>query len=184
MSAPEVGDPSIAGFAPVAPVWFQWTAPLGYDGEVELDTVGSVGTNGVILDTVLAVFTGSSLSTLSQVAANDDLYPTTPAVQVNESGQNIWNTNAVLLLSGYTYVYSNFTYILIPSYTTNYAVSSKGSRLLSPSRSPAPAACGSMPKAARLIISRRTPRYPLLESVMCLTRRITLISSPAWATCN
>jgi len=35
----EIGDPSIAGAPPFAPVWFQWTAPQ--DGEVELDTIGS-----------------------------------------------------------------------------------------------------------------------------------------------
>jgi uncharacterized delta-60 repeat protein len=92
---PEIGDPSIAGFAPVAPVWFQWTAPS--DGEVALDTIGSYGTNGVKLDTVLAVFTGTSLTGLSQVAANDDLYPqilgSESQMQFNETPQNTLNTN-------------------------------------------------------------------------------------------
>lgn len=90
---PESGDPNIAGFAPSAPVWLQWVAPA--DGEVTLDTIGSYDTNGVKLDTVLAVFTGTSLSSLSQVAANDDLYPLTLGVgQYNESAQNIFNTNS------------------------------------------------------------------------------------------
>ena len=123
--------PDIAGFAPNAPLWYTWTAPKS--GEVELDTVGSVGTavnanqtytlsevptanyfytvnetvNGTVtnitsittngpvvtflledvpnpsvpvtntapLDTVLAVFTGSAITGLSQVAANDNLFP-------------------------------------------------------------------------------------------------------------
>ena len=95
--AAEPGDPNIAGFAPNAPVWFQWTAPS--DGEVELDTIGSYATNGTKLDTVLAVFTGNNLSGLNQVAANDDLYPQTfgnlSEMQENYTHQNIYNTNAL-----------------------------------------------------------------------------------------
>lgn len=83
------GGPNIAGFAPNAPLWYTWTAPQS--GEVELDTIGSVATfvstnviaktnivvvtNTLPLDTVLAVFTGNSIGGLSQVAANDDLFP-------------------------------------------------------------------------------------------------------------
>src|ERR1700761_5737756 len=37
---PDIGTPSIAGFAAHAPLWYQWTAPE--DGEVTLDTVGSI----------------------------------------------------------------------------------------------------------------------------------------------
>jgi uncharacterized delta-60 repeat protein len=96
LGAPEIGDPSIAGYAPTAPVWFQWTAPAGVDGEVALDTIGSSQTNGTKLDTVLAVFTGTSLANLNQVAANDDLYPPYPSTQHNEVGQNIFNTNAIV----------------------------------------------------------------------------------------
>jgi uncharacterized delta-60 repeat protein len=128
---PDTNCPNIAGSAPNAPLWFTWTAPRS--GEVELDTVGSVGapvtqifnealepvftttplltvnetvsgnpavtnftiiTNGSVttslledvatpavvlppppLDTVLAVFTGNAINGLSQVAANDDLFP-------------------------------------------------------------------------------------------------------------
>ena len=66
-SAVQPGAPSIAGFPPNAPLWYQWTAPV--DGEVTLDTIGSGP------DTVLAVFSGTTLGALAQVAANDDLYP-------------------------------------------------------------------------------------------------------------
>ncbi len=65
--------PNIAGYAANAPLWYQWTPP-SIDGEVELDTVGSMG-GGINLDTVLGVFTGTSLTNLNQVAANDDLFP-------------------------------------------------------------------------------------------------------------
>jgi len=69
---PDSGAPNTAGFSPQHPLWYQWTAPA--DGEVELDTIGShSGTTN--LDTVLAVYTGNSLTSLSQVAANDDLFP-------------------------------------------------------------------------------------------------------------
>src|SRR6185312_10100325 len=45
-------------------------------------------TSPAIIDTVLGVYTGNSLSTLTQVAVNDDLYP---QLQNNEStGQNIY----------------------------------------------------------------------------------------------
>lgn len=89
---PDTNCPSIAGFAPNAPLWYTWTAPKS--GVMELDTLGSVspvvvtnlslvGTNLVLavvtnyypLDTTLSVFTGSSLNGLSQVAASDDIYP-------------------------------------------------------------------------------------------------------------
>jgi len=63
------GAPNTAGFPTNAPIWYQWTAPA--NGEVELDTVGTTN----ILDTVLAVYMGNSLTSLSQVAANDDLFP-------------------------------------------------------------------------------------------------------------
>jgi uncharacterized delta-60 repeat protein len=118
---PTDNPPSIAGFAPNAPLWYSWTAPKS--GEVEMDTVGSffarvvtnvtigylvanvtvtnleqeispgttnygttnfltvqdvpnlaVVTNDYPLDTVVAVFTGNSISGLSQVAANDNLF--------------------------------------------------------------------------------------------------------------
>ena len=68
LATAEAGEPSHAGFPANASVWYQWTAPQ--DGEVALDTIGSIG-----LDTVLAVYTGSSLTSLNQVAANDDLFP-------------------------------------------------------------------------------------------------------------
>jgi uncharacterized delta-60 repeat protein/uncharacterized repeat protein (TIGR01451 family) len=70
----ESGEPSHAGLPPRSSIWYKWTAPM--DGEVTLDTLGS-GPDffGLPLDTLLAVYTGSELATLNQVAANDDLYP-------------------------------------------------------------------------------------------------------------
>src|ERR1035437_8790266 len=82
LATAEPNEPSHAGFPANASVWYQWTAPS--DGEVTLDTIGS---NNV--DTVLAVYTGTSLATLSQVAANDDLYPINSSnPQINYSGSD------------------------------------------------------------------------------------------------
>jgi uncharacterized delta-60 repeat protein len=114
---PDPGAPSNAGFAPKAPLWYQWTAPQ--DGVVQLDTVGSVSlvtnvtlvglntntipitpifTTNVVtgpkLDTVLAVYTGTTLSTLSQAAANDDLFPINNTVSLTSTVQPAQTTES------------------------------------------------------------------------------------------
>src|SRR5579871_6119618 len=87
----ETNEPAHAGFPASSTLWYSWTAPQS--GDVEVDTIGSS------IDTVLAVYTGSTLTTLAQIAANDDLFPTapTPGVgqigQQNEYGQNSSTTN-------------------------------------------------------------------------------------------
>src|SRR5205823_5439577 len=53
------GDPN-AG----ASIWFAWTAPSS--GALRVDTIGSD------FDTILAVYTGSSVSALTLVASNDN----------------------------------------------------------------------------------------------------------------
>ncbi len=80
---PDTGGPSHAGFAPQHTLWYRWTAPES--GEVALDTIGSVDAGGTNLDTVLAVYTGSSISQLIQIAANDDYYPFTHLIQTTET---------------------------------------------------------------------------------------------------
>jgi uncharacterized delta-60 repeat protein len=83
---------------------------------VEVDTIGSS------FDTVLAVYTGSSLPTLTQMAANDDLYPTIPIPlsgpiqpQENEIGQNVSTT---FIPIGGIHV-TNISIITSNSFTTN-----------------------------------------------------------------
>lgn len=84
-----VADPSgptIAGLPPTSTVWFQWSSTNS--GEVEIDTMGSIDPFlGAQLDTVLGVYTGSDLKTLSLVSANDNLYPN---YQLNLSAQYIY----------------------------------------------------------------------------------------------
>jgi subtilisin family serine protease len=61
----EPDEPNHAGVAtPLSSSWWNWTAPD--DGNVEISTFNSN------FDTVLAVYTGSNVGALSQVAANDD----------------------------------------------------------------------------------------------------------------
>ncbi|RYZ03779.1 MAG: hypothetical protein EOO73_26465 [Myxococcales bacterium] len=60
----EAGEPVHAGVPQGGSVWFSWTAP--YTGPATVTTAGSD------FDTVLAVYTGSSVDTLTEVTANDD----------------------------------------------------------------------------------------------------------------
>lgn len=69
----EAGEPSHAGFPAANTVWYKWTATN--DGTVQLDLLSSP--NGS--ETVLAVYQGTALSNLRQVAANDDIFPLTQA---------------------------------------------------------------------------------------------------------
>jgi hypothetical protein len=59
----ETQEPSHAGYEATKSVWWTWTAPSG--GRVTIDTKGSS------IDTLLAVYTGSTLSQLGGVAADD-----------------------------------------------------------------------------------------------------------------
>src|SRR5687767_913578 len=61
----EDGEPNHAGFLGGRSVWFNWTAPTNVT--VRIDTIGS-GFN-----TLLGVYTGSSVSTLAVVASNNDI---------------------------------------------------------------------------------------------------------------
>jgi subtilase family serine protease len=60
----ETGEPNHAGSRGGASIWVAWTAPT-------TRTV-TLNTHGSNFDTLLAVYTGSSVSTLTQVASNDD----------------------------------------------------------------------------------------------------------------
>jgi sugar lactone lactonase YvrE len=63
----ETGEPDHAGNVGGHSVWWKWTAPA--DGNVKVDTTGS------IFDTTLGIYTGSSVSTLTTIASNDDVNP-------------------------------------------------------------------------------------------------------------
>jgi hypothetical protein len=60
----QAGEPDHAGDPGGASVWFKWTAPLS--GPVSVDTCGSN------IDTLLAVYTGKAVGSLTPVQSNDD----------------------------------------------------------------------------------------------------------------
>ena len=59
----ETGEPNHAGNAGGASVWYNWTAPA--TGSVTIDTIGSG------FDTLLGVYTGSSVSSLTTIASDN-----------------------------------------------------------------------------------------------------------------
>lgn len=61
----EANEPSHSGRQGGASVWYSWTAQ--FSGQVDINTVGSD------FDTLLGVYTGSSIDGLIEVAANDDI---------------------------------------------------------------------------------------------------------------
>ncbi|MDP2139149.1 MAG: immunoglobulin domain-containing protein, partial [Candidatus Didemnitutus sp.] len=61
----EAGEPTHATEPARRSVWWKWTAPSS--GSMTITTLGSN------FDTLLAVYTGASVSSLTQVAANDDV---------------------------------------------------------------------------------------------------------------
>jgi hypothetical protein len=60
----ESGEPSHAGSAGGASIWYRWTASAS--GTLTVDTLGSG------FDTVLAAYTGTSVSALTSIASNND----------------------------------------------------------------------------------------------------------------
>ena len=66
----EGGEPQHAANAGGNSVWWTWTAPR--DGDTRITTDGSLTLDTNSLDTLLGVYVGSTLSTLTVVATNDD----------------------------------------------------------------------------------------------------------------
>jgi uncharacterized repeat protein (TIGR01451 family)/uncharacterized delta-60 repeat protein len=108
---PDPGGPSNAGFPPQHPLWYKWVAPR--NGEVTLTTLGSVFTRSIgdiytgalvdttnNMDTVLGVYAGADVAHLTQVAANDDLFP---AFQENSKAFTTYNTPTGPWVGNYLY---------------------------------------------------------------------------------
>ena len=66
----EYGEPNHAENKGGASLWWQWIAPA--NGLLNVNTSGSLDYDNQPLDTIMAVYTGSRVDQLSQVAANDD----------------------------------------------------------------------------------------------------------------
>lgn len=63
----EGGEPDHGGNVGAASIWYQWTAPVS--GQVSFDTFGSN------FDTLLGIYTGASVSSLTTIAEDDDSGP-------------------------------------------------------------------------------------------------------------
>jgi hypothetical protein len=81
----EGSEPDHAGTGGTHSVWYRWTAPAS--GSVTISTEGSN------FDTVLGVYTGSNLSSLSLVANNDDVV----------TGSTLWSRVTFSAVAGQTY---------------------------------------------------------------------------------
>jgi len=96
----EAGEPNHAGNAGGKSVWFTWTAPTS--GTVTIDTAGSN------FDTLLAVYTGTSVSALTAVASNDDSLSggtTTSKVTFQVTAGTVYQ----IAVDGYDGVWGNIT---------------------------------------------------------------------------
>ena len=81
----ESGEPRHGGSEPGASIWWVWTSPV--NGDVEIHTTGSA------IDTVLGVYTGSTVDVLVELEANDD----------DPGGMNGSSRVNLLATSGVTY---------------------------------------------------------------------------------
>jgi len=75
----EPGEPDHGGNNVGASIWFRWPAPK--TGTATFNTIGS------LFDTVLAVYTGNDLASLTRIAANDDYTGGSKASRVSFSAQ-------------------------------------------------------------------------------------------------
>jgi hypothetical protein len=86
----EAGEPNHAGNSGGHSVWWNWTAPAS--GSTNITTEGSN------FDTLLAVYTGSAVSSLSHIASNDDYTGLTSRVQFTA----VAGTTYRIALDGYS----------------------------------------------------------------------------------
>ena len=87
--APEFGEPTLAGRPTQHSVWYRWQPSVS--GEVFFETAGSD------FDTILAAYTGSSLSQLVKIAENNDVSPADKTSLIKfkvVAGQTYWLTLA------------------------------------------------------------------------------------------
>jgi hypothetical protein len=113
----ETGEPNHAGSYGGSSLWWSWTAPG--DGGV------SVSTEGSNFDTVLAVYTGTSFTALSPVAADDDGGENNTS-RVSFSARA--GTTYMIAVDGYNRAAGSVTLFL--TYSTDSAVAGPSTRLI------------------------------------------------------
>lgn len=73
LATAEAGEPNHAGEPASRSVWVRWTPAV--TGTYSISTSNSTTPTGQRMDTLLAVYTGTTLSNLTPVVSNDDLEP-------------------------------------------------------------------------------------------------------------
>jgi hypothetical protein len=109
----ETGEPTTIGGTDVdASVWYRWTAPA--DGQVRIDTLGST------FDTVLGVYTGSAVGSLTEIASNDDWNDLTSRVTFAATNATIYQIR-VAGFQGATGTIDLHLHRLLPPANDNFA---------------------------------------------------------------
>ena len=88
-SSPELGEPPLSGRPAQNSVWYRWQPTVS--GSVVFDTQGST------FDTILAVYSGSTISNLAKIAENNDVSLTNATSSIRfqvVAGQQYWLTVA------------------------------------------------------------------------------------------
>lgn len=106
-ATPESGEPIHAGMPASTTLWWQWTAPA--TGTATISTVGSD------YDTVLAVYTGTTLANLTPIASNDDSGGLKASVVTIQA---VLNTTYLIAVGGKNSA-AGLTYLSIGSAPTN-----------------------------------------------------------------
>jgi len=114
----EAGEPSHAGNPGGKSVWWSWTAPG--NGQFIVSTAGSD------FDTLLAVYTGSVVSSLSSVAASDDAQSQTRSAALILSA--ISGTSYQIVVDGYNGDAGNVRLLIRPVMPLSFAQPAKPAR--------------------------------------------------------
>ncbi len=97
----EAGEPNHADASgTLNSVWYEWVSPS--TGLVTITTLGSA------FDTTLAVYTGTAVNSLTQVAANDDFFGLDSAVTFNATA----GTSYKIAVDGFSDLVGDFTLIV------------------------------------------------------------------------
>lgn len=90
----ESGEPNVLGVSGGKSIWYTWTAPAS--GVVTMSTAGST------FDTTLGVYTGTALSRLRRVAANDDQSFSSNQLTSRVSFNAVAGTTYQILVDGFS----------------------------------------------------------------------------------
>lgn len=105
----EIGEPDHAGASSTASVWYSWTPATNVTAGFSLF--------GSDFDTVMAVYTGTSVSTLTEIVHNDDTFGNTSYVQFAATG----GTKYFIAVDGFSNGAGNFVLTYAPATNDSFA---------------------------------------------------------------